>query len=107
MTKETKKSLWVTTAIMSVILTATATVTYAQGDGLAGISQATAMVTSYFEPISQLMYAVGAVMGLIGGLKVYSKMQSGDPDTSKVAAAWGFACVFLVIMATVLQAFFL
>ncbi|MFI3294160.1 MAG: DUF4134 domain-containing protein [Rikenellaceae bacterium] len=92
---------------MSFILTATATVTYAQGDGLAGISQATSMVTSYFEPISQLMYAVGAVMGLIGGLKVYSKMQAGDPDTSKVAAAWGFACVFLVIMATVLQAFFL
>ncbi len=107
MTNKTKKSLWATTAIMSFILTATATVTYAQGDGLAGISQATAMVTSYFEPISQLMYAVGAVMGLIGGLKVYSKMQAGDPDTSKVAAAWGFACVFLVIMATVLQAFFL
>ncbi len=106
MTNETKKSLRITTAIMSILFTATATVSYAQGDGLAGISQATAMITSYFGPISQLMYAVGAIFGLIGALKVYSKMQSGDPDTSKVAAAWGFACVFLVIAATVLQAFF-
>ncbi len=48
------------------------------------------MVTSYFEPISQLMYAVGAVMGLIGGLKVYSKMQAGDPDGEYEAmqSAW-------------------
>ncbi|MFR9582436.1 MAG: DUF4134 domain-containing protein [Rikenellaceae bacterium] len=106
MTRKTKKSLWVTTAIMSGILASTATLTYAQGNGLAGIAQATAMVTSYFEPIVQLMYAVGAIFGLIGALKVYSKMQSGDPDTSKVAAAWGFACVFLVIAATVLSAFF-
>ncbi len=107
MTKETKRSLLLSTITTALIWVATITVTYAQGDGLAGISQATAMVRSYFEPLSQLMYAVGAVMGLIGGIKVYSKMQSGDPDTSKVAASWGFACLFLVIMATVLQAFFL
>ncbi|MFI3304009.1 MAG: DUF4134 domain-containing protein [Rikenellaceae bacterium] len=107
MTKERKESIVITIVILSFILAGTATVTYAQGDGLAGISQATAMITSYFVPISQLMYAVGAVFGLIGALKVFSKMQSGDPDTSKVAAAWGFACVFLVIAATILQAFFL
>ncbi|MFI3306662.1 MAG: DUF4134 domain-containing protein [Rikenellaceae bacterium] len=107
MTKERKESIVITIVILSFILAGTATVTYAQGDGLAGIAQATAMITSYFVPISQLMYAVGAVFGLVGALKVFSKMQSGDPDTSKVAAAWGFACVFLVIAATILQAFFL
>ena len=41
------------------------------------------MVTSYFDPGTKLIYAIGAVVGLIGGIKVYSKWSSGDPDTSK------------------------
>ncbi len=106
MTKKRKQNLAIYNAAASITLTLIASFGYAQGDGLAGITQATSMVTSYFEPIAQLMYAVGAIFGLIGALKVYSKMQSGDPDTSKVASAWGFACVFLVIAATILSAFF-
>ena len=40
---------------------------YAQGNGIAGITEATNMVTSYFDPGTKLIYAVGAVVGLIGG----------------------------------------
>jgi hypothetical protein len=36
------------------------------------------MVTSYFDPATQLIYAIGAVVGLIGGVKVYNKFSSGD-----------------------------
>ena len=61
---------------------------FAQGNGIAGITEATNMVTSYFDPGTKLIYAVGAVAGLIGGVKVYSKSSSGDPDTSKTAASW-------------------
>ena len=42
---------------------------YAQGNGIAGITEATNMVTSYFDPGTKLIYAVGAVVGLIGGGK--------------------------------------
>ena len=31
------------------------------------------MVTSYFDPGTKLIYAIGAVVGLIGGIKVYNK----------------------------------
>lgn len=79
----------------------------AQGNGTAGINEATQMVTSYFEPATQLIYAIGAVVGLIGGVKVYNKFSSGDPDTSKTAASWFGACIFLIVAATILQAFFL
>ena len=54
---------------------------YAQGNGQAGITEATQMVTSYFDPGTKLVYAIGAVVGLIGGIKVYNKFSSGDPDT--------------------------
>jgi len=44
---------------------------------------------------TKLIYAIGAVVGLIGGVKVYGKFSSGDPDTSKTVAA------------TILRSFFL
>ncbi|MCD0477822.1 DUF4134 domain-containing protein [Chryseobacterium sp. LC2016-29] len=81
--------------------------TFAQGNGTAGINEATQMVTSYFEPATQLIYAIGAVVGLIGGVKVYNKFSSGDPDTSKTAASWFGACIFLIVAATILRSFFL
>ena len=79
----------------------------AAGNGLSGINEATSMVTSYFDPGTKLVYAIGAVVGLIGGIKVYSKWSSGDPDTSKTAASWFGACIFLIVAATILRSFFL
>ncbi len=75
-------------------------------DGNAGINEANTKVRSYFNSGTNLMYAVGAVLGLIGAVKVYSKWNSGDPDTGKVAAAWFGSCVFLVVVATVIRSFF-
>jgi hypothetical protein len=80
-------------------------IAYAQ-DGNAGINEAATQVKGYFDTGTQLMYAIGAVLGLVGAVKVYQKWNSGDPDTSKVAAAWFGSCVFLVIVATVLGSFF-
>lgn len=75
-------------------------------DGNAGINAATNHMRGYFQTGTTLMYAIGAVVGLVGAVKVYQKWNSGDPDTSKVAAAWFGSCIFLVIVATVLQSFF-
>jgi len=75
-------------------------------DGNAGINEATLRVRSYFTTGTSLMYAIGAILGLVGAVKVYQKWNSGDPDTGKVAAAWFGSCVFLVIVATVLRSFF-
>ncbi|MFC0773334.1 DUF4134 domain-containing protein [Terrimonas alba] len=75
-------------------------------DGNAGINEANAKVRSYFASGTNLMYAVGAILGLIGAIKVYQKWNAGDHDTGKVAAAWFGSCVFLVVVATVIRSFF-
>ena len=93
--------------ITMLLLMTTAIGAYAQGNGMAGINEATKMVTSYFDPGTKLIYAIGAVVGLIGGIKVYNKFSSGDPDTSKTAASWFGACIFLIVAATILRSFFL
>ena len=65
------------------------------------------MLTGYFDPATKLIYAAGAIVGLIGAIKVYSKFSSGDPDIGKTAGSWFGACVFLIVAATVLRSFFL
>lgn len=93
--------------LSAVLLIAAVSSAFAQDNGLAGINEATSMVTSYFDPGTKLIYAIGAVVGLIGGVKVYGKFSSGDPDTSKTAASWFGACIFLIVAATILRSFFL
>lgn len=94
---------------MLCLTTSLATISHLQSmaqDGNAGINEANQKVRSYFDSGTNLMYAVGAILGLIGAVKVYQKWNSGDQDTGKVAAAWFGSCVFLVVVATVIKSFF-
>lgn len=52
-------------------------------DGNAGILEANQKVRSYFDSGTHLMYAVGALLGLIGAVKVYQKWNAGDQDTDR------------------------
>jgi hypothetical protein len=92
-------------AVALVVYISTYMYAFAQ-DGNAGINEANMRVRSYFDTGTNLMFAVGAVLGLIGAVKVYQKWNSGDPDTSRVAASWFGSCIFLVVVATVLKSFF-
>jgi phage-related minor tail protein len=71
-----------------------------------GIDQATTEVQSYVDPIANLIIAIGAVVGLIGGIRVYIKWQSGDQDTQKALMGWFGACLFLILVGVVIRAFF-
>ena len=80
---------------------------FAQGNGLEFSRVPFRLLTSYFDPLTKLIFAVAAILGLVGGVRVYSKFSSGDPDASKSATALFLSCVFLVIVGTVLRSFFL
>ena len=76
-------------------------------DGTQGINQANQMIRGYFDPAVQLMYGIGALFGLIGAVRVYHAFHEGHGDEAKRrAAAWFGACIFLVIVATVIRSFF-
>ena len=89
-----------------IVLLLTVAIAASAQDGNAGIQQANQQVRSYFDSGTSLMYAIGAILGLIGAVKVYSKWNAGDQDTSKVAAAWFGSCIFLVVVATIIKSFF-
>jgi hypothetical protein len=100
------KSKWQIKSMAIVLVELAMSVKLRAQDGTAGINAANTQVRSYFSAGTNLMYAIGAVVGLIGAVKVYQKWNSGDQDTGKVAAAWFGSCVFLVIVATVIKSFF-
>lgn len=103
--KHFHRKRWVPVATATLALFSS--VSQAQtADGNAGITSATTQVTSYFATGCNLMYAIGAVSGLIGAVKVYQKWNQGDHEVGKLAAAWFGSCIFLVVVATILKAFF-
>lgn len=75
--------------------------------GSDSIATAATELAKYFEPAVKLMYVIGALLGIVGGIKVYTKWNRGDHDTIKVATSWFGSCIFLLIVATVLKGFFL
>lgn len=75
-------------------------------DGNKGISEANTMVRSYFDTATQLMYAVGAILALIGAVRVYQLWGSHHGEAGRAAAGWFGSCIFLVVVSTVIRSFF-
>ena len=55
--------------LSAALLIAAASSAFAQANGLAGINEATSVVDSYFDAGMKLIYAIGALVCLIGGVK--------------------------------------
>lgn len=100
-----KKRKMIIASLVILVLVGVSEFTAAQ-DGRAGITEATTKMKQYFVVGTNLMYAIGAVVGLIGAIKVYQKFSAGEPDATKVASAWFGACIFLVVVTTILKSFF-
>ncbi|UZR99621.1 DUF4134 domain-containing protein [Chondrinema litorale] len=74
--------------------------------GATGITTATTELKTYIDPVASLILIIGAVVGLIGGVRVYIKWNSGDQDVQKSIMGWFGSCLFLVLVGTVIKAFF-
>lgn len=84
-----------------------ATAAFAQSGGAtAGLSAAATQVKGAFTTVQTLMYAICAIMGVVGAINVYSKWSNGDPDTRKSAASWFGALIFAGLVVAVLQGVF-
>lgn len=90
-------------------LSALAVLAYVQSgmaQGVAGIDAASSELTTYVDPIGTLIIVIGAIVGLVGGIRVFIKWNSGDQDTQKSIMGWMGSCVFLMLVGVVVRAFF-
>jgi len=95
------KKMWATAALF-VLGTISA---FAQS-GVTGLNTATTTLKTYVGPVTNITLVIGGIVGIVGAIRVYSKWNSGDQDINKELMGWGGSCVFLVVSALVIKAFF-
>ncbi|AEL26994.1 MULTISPECIES: DUF4134 domain-containing protein [Cyclobacterium] len=78
----------------------------ANAQGVQGITAAESSLIGYVDPVASLCLVIGAVVGIIGGVRVYIKWNSGDQDINKELMGWGGSCLFMVLVSVVIKAFF-
>ncbi len=78
----------------------------AMADGVTGINAANTSLRQYVDPVCALILVAGGVVGVIGGIRVFNKWNSGDQDIHKEVMGWGGSCGFLVLVPIVVKAFF-
>lgn len=74
--------------------------------GVNGLNTATTTLKTYVGPVTNTTLVIGGIVGLVGGLRVYSKWNSGDQDINKELMGWGGSCLFLVLSSLIVKAFF-
>lgn len=67
---------------------------------------ATATFTQYVPLVQKLCYAIAGVVAVVGAISVYIKMNNEEQDVKKSIMMIVGACVFLIVAAQALPAFF-
>lgn len=73
----------------------------------AAINEATNLIKGLYDPTKRLMWVAAAISGLIGALKVYSKVMGKDPESSKHMSAYVYAALGLLVLEMFLRKLFI
>jgi hypothetical protein len=68
--------------------------------------QAATEINGYLKPVQNLLYAIAAIISLVGAFSIYFKMQNGDQDVKKTIMLTIGGCVAFIAGATVLPSIF-
>lgn len=91
---------------MAVMATTFGASAYAQAAGVTAIQEATQTFEHYLPQVQKLMYAIGAIIAIVGAFSVFFKMQNGDQDVKKSIMMTVGGCIAFVALATALPSFF-
>lgn len=97
------KTQWLRGLAMTAFLAAGSMICQAATDPFAS---ATATIKGYQSSVQTLLYAIAAILALVGAFNVYHKMTNGDQDVKKTIMLTLGGCIAMVCLATALPAFF-
>lgn len=75
-------------------------------DATAALTAATTGVKTWFAPVSALIWVIAAIVGVIGGFRIYNKWQNGDQDVQKAAVGWFGSVLFLLAIGAIVTTVF-
>jgi len=79
---------------------------YAGVPGISGINSASRDISSFYPALANLSLAIGALVGMVGGLRIFILWQKGERDIEFEVMSWGGSCIFLVLLGGITKAFF-
>ena len=106
-----KHPLWFLKTAAAVFFFALTFSAYAQDPpGIDDFNQATQQMHSVYFSLSNLVLVIGAITGIIGGLRVYTNWQIGGhrhrhPIDSQVIG-WFCSCLFLILAGIFIKALY-
>ncbi|MBB5440637.1 hypothetical protein HDC92_004340 [Pedobacter sp. AK017] len=74
--------------------------------GISEFYQASGQITRMYFSMSDMVLVLGAIAGLIGGLRVFHNWQFGKQHIDSQVAGWLLACLFLSLLSVALSALF-
>ena len=69
-------------------------------------ADATSTITGYAPSVKKLLYAIAAIIALVGAFNVYHKMTNGDQDVKKTIMLTLGGCIAMLALSEALPAFF-
>ncbi len=77
-----------------------------EAEGITGFDTAVRIIGSYQPHVKKVIYAIAALVGLMGAASIYIKMNNGDQDIKKSLMMTIGGCVALICLAQAIPAFF-
>ncbi len=74
--------------------------------GIGEFYQASSEVHRWYFSLSDMVLVLGAISGMLGGLRVYVNWQSGKHHIDAQVMGWFFSCLFLSVIGSALKALF-
>jgi len=74
--------------------------------GISEFYSASSEVHRWYFSLSDLVLVIGAISGMLGGLRVYANWQTGKHHIDAQVMGWFFSCLFLSVMGVFLRGLF-
>lgn len=94
---------------LSILMMLVATIGFAQTNPEAlasGLGEAATALKEYLTPVVNVAMAIGGIVAIIGGIRIFQKWNSGDHDINKELMGWGGSALFLILAPIVVKAAF-
>jgi hypothetical protein len=93
--------------ILSLIFFSSGSEVYGQSPpGVTEFNEVESDMERIYVALSQLSFVIGAVSGILGGLRVYNNWQMGKHHIDIQVISWFSACLFLSIIGLFLSGLF-